>query len=192
LQHREGNGIVYASQHMDDAEAEATLMGQLAGEPLATPRRFRFKAGHRAEFWRGNCVALGFASGFLEPLESTGIQLIQNGIGRLIEYFPDRRFDPVVVAEYNRVVRVEWERIRDFIIAHYCVSRRPEPFWQAARAMDIPDTLRNKLDVWRSRAASRCSTASPIRNPVGPRSCWAMASCPIGMIRWLTRCRLKR
>jgi tryptophan halogenase len=149
LQHREGNGIVYASQHMDDAEAEATLMGQLAGEPLATPRRFRFKAGHRAEFWRGNCVALGFASGFLEPLESTGIQLIQNGIGRLIEYFPDRRFDPVVVAEYNRVVRVEWERIRDFIIAHYCVSRRPEPFWQAARAMDIPDTLRNKLDVWR-------------------------------------------
>ncbi|MDE1916709.1 MAG: tryptophan 7-halogenase [Sphingomonadales bacterium] len=150
LQHREGNGIVYASTHMDDAEAEAILLGQLAGEPLATPRRFRFKAGHRAQFWHGNCVALGFASGFLEPLESTGIQLIQNGIGRLIEYFPDRRFDPSVAAEYNRVVRVEWERIRDFIIAHYCVSQRSEPFWQAARAMEIPPTLRYKLDVWRA------------------------------------------
>ncbi|WP_179562921.1 tryptophan halogenase family protein [Sphingomonas sp. R3G8C] len=150
LQHREGNGVVYASAHMRDDEAEATLLANLAGAPLATPRRFRFTAGRREAFWRHNCVALGFASGFLEPLESTGIQLIQNGIGRLLEFFPDRHFDPAVCTEYNRVCGAEWDRIRDFIIAHYCVSQRPEPMWQAARAMDLPDTLRHKLDTWRA------------------------------------------
>ncbi|WP_062783823.1 tryptophan halogenase family protein [Novosphingobium capsulatum] len=148
LQHREGNGIVYASAYMSDAAAEDALLGSLGGAPLANPRRFRFTAGRREAFWQRNCVALGFASGFLEPLESTGIQLIQNGIGRLIEFFPDRHFDPRVAAEYNRVCQVEWDRIRDFIIAHYCVSQRPEPFWQAARAMDLPDTLQQKLDSW--------------------------------------------
>lgn len=150
LQHREGNGVVYASAHMSDAAAEAALLGNLAGAPLAEPRRFRFTAGRRAEFWRRNCVALGFAGGFLEPLESTGIQLIQNGIGRLIEFFPDRRFDPRVTAEYNRVCQAEWDRVRDFIIAHYCVSRRDEPMWREARAIDLPDTLRHKLETWQA------------------------------------------
>jgi len=150
LQHREGNGLVYASRHLSDDEAEAALLSGLAGEPLATPRKFRFTAGRRAQFWKGNCVALGFASGFLEPLESTGLQLIQNGLGRLIEFFPDRNFDPRVTAEYNRLMALEWERIRDFIIAHYCVSQRPEPMWQEARAMEIPDSLRYKLDIWQA------------------------------------------
>ena len=150
LQHREGNGYVYASAHINDAEAEVTLLANLAGAPLAAPRRIRFTPGRRAQFWRGNCVAVGFAGGFLEPLESSGIQLIQNAISRFIEFFPARPGDPAIAAEYNRVTALEWERIRDFLIAHYCLSQRSEPLWAACRAMPIPETLQHKLDVWRA------------------------------------------
>jgi len=148
LQNRVGNGHVYSSRFISDDAARAALLGGLDGEPMAEPRMFRFTSGHRAQFWNRNCVAVGFAGGFLEPLESTGIQLIQTAVARLIEYFPDRSSNPTVTAEYNRITTGELERIRDFIIAHYCLSRRAEPMWAACREMEIPDSLRHKLEVW--------------------------------------------
>ena len=150
LQHREGNGLVYSSDYMSDADAEAELQGSLAGAALAEPRRFRFTPGRRAQFWNRNCVAVGFAGGFLEPLESSGIQLIQNAISRFIAFLPDKICDPGMAAEYNRVSQMEWERIRDFLIAHYCLTQRGEPMWAKCRDMALPETLQHKLDVWKA------------------------------------------
>jgi tryptophan halogenase len=124
------------------------LLGSIDGEPLAEPRLFRFTSGHRKQFWNRNCVGIGFASNFLEPLESTGIQLIIMAVLKLLQYFPQRIIDPVLRDHYNRLSTREIERIRDFIIAHYHLSRRPEPLWSACRDMEIPDSLQHKLDVW--------------------------------------------
>lgn len=148
LQHRSGNGMVYSSQFWSDEAAREALLGAIDGEPLAEPRLFRFTSGHRKQFWNRNCIGIGFASNFLEPLESTGLQLIVMGILKLFKYFPQRTIDPVLRDEYNRVSTREIERIRDFIIAHYHLSRRPEPLWAACRDIDIPDSLRHKLEVW--------------------------------------------
>lgn len=148
LQHRSGNGVVYSSDFWSDEAARDTLLASIDGEPLAEPRLFRFTSGHRRQFWNRNCVGIGFASSFLEPLESTGLQLIVMGVLKLLQYFPDRTIDPVLRDEYNRLSTREIERIRDFIIAHYYLSRRPEPLWAACRDMEIPDSLRHKLEVW--------------------------------------------
>lgn len=150
LQHRSGNGMVYNSNFWSDDDARDALLGGLDGEPLAEPRLFRFASGHRKQFWNRNCVGIGFSSNFLEPLESTGIQLIVMGVLKLIRYFPQRIVDPVLRDEYNRLSTGEIERIRDFIIAHYYLSRRPEPLWSACREIEIPDSLRHKLDVWKA------------------------------------------
>jgi tryptophan halogenase len=148
LQHRCGNGMVYSSDHWSDEAARDALLGSIDGEPLAEPRLFRFTSGHRKQFWNRNCVGIGFASSFLEPLESTGIQLIIMGVLKFLKFFPKPVIDPVLRDEYNRISTVEIERIRDFIIAHYHLSRRPEPLWSACRDMEIPDSLQHKLDVW--------------------------------------------
>ena len=148
LQHRSGNGMVYSSEFWSDDAARDALLGNLDGEPLAEPRLFRFTSGHRKQFWNRNCVGIGFASSFLEPLESTGLQLIVMGVLKLLRYFPERTIDPVLRDEYNQLSTREIERIRDFIIAHYYLSRRPEPLWAACRDIEIPDSLRHKLDVW--------------------------------------------
>lgn len=148
LQHRSGNGVVYNSDLWSDDAAREALLASLDGEMLAEPRLFRFTSGHRKQFWNRNCVGIGFASSFLEPLESTGIQLIVMGVLKLLKYFPQRIIDPVLRDEYNRLSTREIERIRDFIIAHYYLSRRPEPLWAACRDIKIPDSLRHKLDVW--------------------------------------------
>lgn len=148
LQHRAGNGMVYNSGFWSDDAARNALLQAMDGEPLAEPRLFRFTSGHRREFWNRNCVGIGFASSFLEPLESTGLQLIVMGVLKLLQYFPEGAVDPVLRDEYNRLSTREIERIRDFIIAHYCLSRRPEPLWSACRDMEIPDSLRHKLEVW--------------------------------------------
>ena len=165
LQHRSGNGIVYCSEYWKDEAALETLERALEGTPLAEPRTFRFTSGHRKLFWNHNCVGIGFASGFLEPLESTGIQLIVLAIVRLLELFPDRHFDPVLRDEYNRIATTEMERVRDFIIAHYCLSRRPEPLWAACRNMAIPDSLRHKLEVWRSSGRVPLGEAESYKEP---------------------------
>ncbi|MEG8038282.1 tryptophan 7-halogenase [Sphingomonas sp. LR60] len=151
LRHRVGNGHVYCSEFIDDAAAEDDLLGALEGKPLAEPNRIRFTAGHRARFWEKNVVGLGLASGFLEPLESTSITLIQSGLERLIPLFPTREIDPRLAATYNRQSVLEFERIRDFIMLHYSGNRRiGEPFWDHVRAIEPSDGLQGKLDAWRA------------------------------------------
>jgi tryptophan halogenase len=153
LQHRVGNGHVYCSGFVSDEQAEAELLGSLEGPALGPPRLLKFTTGIRRQPWSRNCVAVGLAAGFLEPLESTGIQLIQNAAARLIDLFPDRGLDPVLAAEYNRLTRNEYERLRDFLILHYCVTERDDsPFWRHCRAMSVPETLRHKIEVWTGSA----------------------------------------
>ncbi len=151
LQHRVGNGYVYASDLIGDDEVAQMLLANLDGEPFAEPRPVRFAPGRRARAWDKNVVAIGLSSGFLEPLESTGIHLIQTGIHRLLAMFPSERFAAADIAEFNRQSTYEYEDIRDFIIAHYKVTRRSgDPFWDYVREMEIPDTLNDRLELFRS------------------------------------------
>jgi hypothetical protein len=151
LQHRTGNGHVYCSDHMSDDEAARVLLGGLDAPALDSPRQLRFTTGRRREGWVKNVVAVGLASGFLEPLESTSIQLIMDAVGRLIELLPQRDCNPALAAEFNRRMARQYESIRDFIILHYKLTQRDDSeFWRRCAAMPIPETLQHQIELFRS------------------------------------------
>lgn len=152
LQHRTGNGYVYVSDFISDDEAAASLMGHLQGTPLSEPRFLRFKTGRRRISRAKNVVAIGLSSGFLEPLESTSIHLIQHGLIKLAATFPLGRVDDASAALYNRIMAEEMEQVRDFLIAHYYLNARTgEPLWDYMRHMAIPDSLVEKIELFRRR-----------------------------------------
>jgi tryptophan 7-halogenase len=152
LQHRTGNGYVYCSEYASDDEAASSLLDDLDGEAQAEPRFLRFRAGRRKRSWQGNVIGIGLASGFLEPLESTSIYLIQVGILNLLKLFPDRHPDPALIDEFNRLVDYEYDRIRDFLILHYYLNKRDDSdLWRYCRNMKVPESLDQKMAMFRHR-----------------------------------------
>ena len=191
LQHRVGNGHVFSSAHIDRDTALDRLLGGLDAATIGEPRLLRFTAGRREKLWEKNCVAIGLSGGFIEPLESTSIHLIQSGIFRLMALFPDQGFSQIEIDEYNRWLVEEYEHIRDFIILHYHATERSDSdFWNHCRTMDIPDSLAAKIALWREKGASSARTTrlftedswiavlhgSEHRSPLSPIRWWRY--CP--------------
>jgi len=150
LQHRVGNGMVYCSRYMSDDQAKQGLLANIEGKVLTEPRVIKFRPGRRPKAWTKNCIAIGLASGFIEPLESTSIHLIQRGVIRLLQMFPKAGIQQSDVDEYNQQTNWELEHIRDFIVLHYhATDRQDTPFWRAVRGMDIPTSLRHRMTLFR-------------------------------------------
>ncbi|TFI58975.1 tryptophan 7-halogenase [Sphingomonas parva] len=152
LQHRTGNGYVFASAFIGEEEATEKLLSRLDGAAQAEPRVLRFKAGRRRVCFEKNCLAVGLAAGFLEPLESTSIHLIQIAVNKLLDMFPNRDFHPAILSRFNDETNQVYDSIRDFLIAHYKLTERDQPFWRHCQDIEPPDSLATKLDLFRGRA----------------------------------------
>lgn len=152
LQHRVGNGIVYSSAFVSDDKAAETLTANIEGKALAPLNRIQFTTGRRKTPWTKNVVAIGLSSGFMEPLESTSIHLIQSSIQRLIKHFPDRTFSAINTAAYNKGAEAEIENVRDFLILHYhATERNDSELWNYTRTMQVPDSLTHRIELFRER-----------------------------------------
>ncbi|MBW8735551.1 MAG: tryptophan 7-halogenase, partial [Asticcacaulis sp.] len=179
LQHRDGNGHVFSSAFMSEDEALTQLHANLVGEPLADARTIRFTTGRRERFWEKNCIAVGLAAGFLEPLESTSIMLIQNAITRLQYLFPDKGFEQVDIDTYNDEMIREYEDVRDFIILHYHLGRRDDSaFWRYCRDMPVPDRLAHRLQLFQSRGRIPAERGEQFRTPSWLAVMWGQGLRP--------------
>ena len=166
LQHRTGNGHVYCSDFETDDDALKTLLDNMDGPPTTEPKQLRFKTGMRKKQWVGNVVAIGLSAGFMEPLESTSLHLIQYGVMRLVAMLPDQGMSPLLADAYNRLTRDEYERIRDFLILHYHATTRDDsPFWNYVRTMPIPDALADKIAHFRRHGLFMASEGELFTNP---------------------------
>jgi tryptophan 7-halogenase len=156
LQKRVGNGYVYSSQFATDATAKATLLRVIDSSCIEEPRVIPYTTGHRREFWSKNCLSLGLASGFIEPLEATSIHLIARGMDFFLRYFPNSDCDAALMREYNRRMVADFEEVRDFIVLHYAATARDDtPFWQWCRNIPLPDTLRERIELFKGHGATR-------------------------------------
>ncbi len=156
LQQRVGQGYVYASAFCSDQEARSTLLRSVEGKILDEPKVIPFVSGRRREIWRFNCLSLGLAAGFVEPLESTAIHLIARGMDFFLRYFPDRECDGALAREYNRRMAADYEEVRDFIVLHYCATGREDTqFWRWCRNMTLPDSLRERIELFQGHGALR-------------------------------------
>ncbi|MEZ9820513.1 tryptophan halogenase family protein [Shewanella sp. 10N.286.45.A1] len=159
LQHRTGNGYVYSSRYMTDEQAKEELLNKLNSEPIGPAKLIRFKTGMRKLSWNKNCVALGLASGFLEPLESTSIHLVQFSLGKLLKFFPNKTFHPSTTDEFNRLVNQEYNNVRDFIILHYKANQKQESkFWHDCAQMPVPAALQQKISLFEAQGQVHCSS----------------------------------
>ena len=152
LQHRTGNGYVFCSEYCSDDEAVAKIHSITKGKPLTEPRVIPFVTGRRKKIWNKNCLALGLSAGFLEPLESTAIHLVTRGVRAFLDLFPDKTYNQNLENEYNRILLGEYETIKDFIVLHYCTTKRDDnPFWQRCQNIAVPESLKRKIDLFVSR-----------------------------------------
>lgn len=164
LQSRSGNGLVYSSRFCSDDDARATLLGNITGETITEPRLLKFKTGRRINAWHKNCVAIGLSSGFLEPLESTSIHLVNTALVRLMKLFPFSGAMEPLAEHFNRETRVEWEAVRDFIILHYKQTQRDDSeFWNYYRTMDIPDSLAHRIELFKEHGYAWADLANFFR-----------------------------
>ena len=153
MQHRVGNGLVFSSRFLSDDAAREELVSSIDGKPLTMPRVLKFQTGRRRAVWNKNCVALGLSSGFIEPLESTSIHLMMVGVTRLLHMFPFGGIHQSMLDQYNEASRIEMEKTRDFVVLHYHATQRSDtPFWRHCRDMPIPDSLAQRIDMFKQTA----------------------------------------
>jgi tryptophan halogenase len=181
LQHRVGNGHVYCSAFVSDDEAARTLLANLDGKALADPRPLQFKTGKRKQVWKKNCLSLGLASGFLEPLESTSIHLIQSCLSRLLHFYPSADFEQTDIDVFNAEIDAEFAYIRDFIILHYHVNQRDgSPFWRHCREMAVPDRLTERIALFKSNGRIPRQGADLFGEPSWLQVMWGQGLRPSG------------